>query len=64
LACTLYLSGEAEVAVSMVASRSFFTIATKKLLTICLSQMEEIAPIAPIVASVHKYSCKGSIYML
>jgi hypothetical protein len=31
LACTLYLSGEAEVAVSMVASRSFFTIATKKL---------------------------------
>jgi hypothetical protein len=50
LACTLYLSGEAEVAVSMVASRSFFTIVTKKLLTICLSQMEEIAPIAPIVA--------------
>jgi hypothetical protein len=32
LACTLYLSEEAEVAVSMVVSRSFFTIALMSLM--------------------------------
>jgi len=32
LACTLYLSEEAEVVVSMVASRSFFTIALMSLM--------------------------------
>jgi hypothetical protein len=32
LACTLYLSEEVEVVVSMVASRSFFTIALMSLM--------------------------------
>ncbi len=32
LACTLYLSKEAEVAISMVASRSLFTIAVMSLM--------------------------------